>query len=55
MLNCGIIKINRGMDVKNLTPSYKVTIHAPNFFNLTSAEMGVGNATACQPPLVFTW
>lgn len=32
--------VNRGKDVKNLMP-YKVTIPAPSFFNLTSAEREV--------------
>lgn len=38
----GIIKIDRGKDVKNLNPSCKVTIQAPLYFD--SAETAVGEA-----------
>ena len=42
---------NRGMDVKNLTPSRKVTIQAPSYFNLRRA--GVGDAEVLSAPLFF--
>lgn len=53
IMKCGIINnSNRGMDVKNLTPSCKVTIPAPYFLDLRRVG-GLVMQKLASPPLVF--